>query len=324
MRELSRLEIPTQWKGLHSLCWCGDDLVDYAGGLVRYHLDGTQENSRCSYSYRFDRAVGSPDGEYAVLHELLGTKGLILKNDSVVREINRSFYHADDYEYPIALFKWVDGRTVIAHCPDEYCRLEIEDIETGEKMVSRTSKSVDFFHSRLQVSPKSSYLLSAGWIWHPFDAVLVYEIAAAVQRPEILDEGWKDFTGDAPEEVSTATFLDDSRIILAGQDDTTDESIPTMAVYDLKSKTMSPKIKLQEPLGTFMALGDYLVGFFEHPKLIDIRTGQIVQKWTDIESGNQHGSILRGAAIPPQIALDPQNKRFAVGTKEKIIVVQLG
>ena len=40
-------------------------------------------------------------------------------------------YQAHEYEYPIALYYLPDGRPAILHCPDEYCQMEIELIETG-------------------------------------------------------------------------------------------------------------------------------------------------------------------------------------------------
>ena len=73
-----------------------------------------------------------------------------------------------------------------------------------------------------------------------------------------------------------------------------------------------------------MPVGNYTVGFCEHPKLVEIATGEIVQRWPDLETGNQNGSISQNLDKLPPLALDPANKRFAVADGERITVIQLG
>jgi hypothetical protein len=157
-----------------SLAWQGDVLVDWVAGGTQYHLDGTLLNGNTNFGYRFDKATALADGSYAVIFEELGTKGLIIRNELEkpqyktigagnrtfsfkqydLREINRSYYHADDYSYPIALFRLPNGRPAILHCPDEYNRLEIDLLENGKRLtVSGERDTSDVFHSRLQVSP---------------------------------------------------------------------------------------------------------------------------------------------------------------------------
>lgn len=97
---------------------------------------------------------------------MLGTKGLLLRNGQIVRELNRSFYHANIYEYPVCLVRH-GARTLLIHCPEDYNRLEIEDAETGGKLTLRSSDPADIFHSRLRPSANGGRLLSAGWAWAP-------------------------------------------------------------------------------------------------------------------------------------------------------------
>src|SRR5438093_13759071 len=99
--------------GVRSLCWLGDRLVDWAGGGHQIGLDGEVYEEPVNYAYTFDAAIVSPSGRYAVIYTRLGTKGLLLDNGKIVREFNRSFYHANAYEYPVALFQLPDGREVI-------------------------------------------------------------------------------------------------------------------------------------------------------------------------------------------------------------------
>lgn len=77
-----------------SLVWDGDELVDWAGGGTRYSLDGTSVSARIFYAYPFDAAVASPSGKYTAIYTKRHTKALILRDGKLLREVNRSYYHA--------------------------------------------------------------------------------------------------------------------------------------------------------------------------------------------------------------------------------------
>jgi hypothetical protein len=66
-----------------------------------------------------------------VIYKRLGTKALLLKDGKFVREMNRSFYHANVYAYPVCLLRGPDNRILVAHCPDEYNRIELDDASRG-------------------------------------------------------------------------------------------------------------------------------------------------------------------------------------------------
>jgi hypothetical protein len=146
MYDFSEVAIAAQ--RVQSLAWQEDHLIDWAGRHVIFHSNGTSERVYTSYGRCFDSAAVSPSGECAVIYERLGTKGLIIRNGQLLREINRSYYCSDVYEYPVALFALPDGREVIAHCPDEYCKIEIEELISGKRLTQRANKPQDFFHSR--------------------------------------------------------------------------------------------------------------------------------------------------------------------------------
>ncbi len=65
-------------KGVNSLNWSNDKLVDWVNGDVTYQMDGTKTGPNISYPYRFDAAVASPSGAFTALYERLGTKALVL------------------------------------------------------------------------------------------------------------------------------------------------------------------------------------------------------------------------------------------------------
>ena len=335
MQEISRVVIPA--RNVQSLCWHDDELVDWAGGGTRYSLGGTSRRSGVLYSRKFNRAMTSSDGQYAAIYEVLGTKGLVLKDGKLIREINRSYYCADVYEYQAVLFDLPDGRTVLAHCPNEYNKLEIEDADTGDRLTGRGGETTDFFQSRLSVSPGGKYLMSAGWYWNPLDFISVYDLQQVLATPALLGAPpeWKLTAGIT--EVHDAAFADAETAVFASADlyfdeDDVDEEDKDkfilqpdqIARYSLTEKRFLTLAPLAEPLGTLMPVSDFVLGFCEHPKLVRIATGEIVARWEDLETGNQNSSISQTLETLPPLALDPANRRFAVADGEQITVIQLG
>jgi hypothetical protein len=195
-----------------------------------------------------------------------------LRDGKIVREIHRAPYHADAFLYPVCLFT-LDGRVVLAHCPESYARIEIEDADTGERLTHSSSrKEADFFHSRLSTSPGAKRLMSAGWVWTPWDAIVWFDIAAAIADPTLLEllEGSPRSRNIGLAEEGSATWLDDDRIIIGGSSEAEDpeESAETdrahpgphlrpkgLALYHIPSRAFVQSADLGYPPGTMMAAG---------------------------------------------------------------------
>jgi hypothetical protein len=322
--EKHRFRIPLARRPLRSLCWYGDELVDLAGGGTRFGMDGATVPAAINWAYPFDSVVISSDGTYRVIYQRLGTKGLLLRGNKSLREINRSYYHAHVYEYPLAIVNLPNSVVGLAHCPEGYNRLEFEEIESGQKLTLRSGESPDFFHSRLQVSPDGAYLLSAGWVWHPLDFIHLFSIHDAVKYPDHLDKPISMNLPDEFFEVNTATFQSDGQLLLTGRREDENTAVPYVALYGIKEGTVKWKCALESVPGTIMPVGQHhFVGFYEHPKLFEISTGKVIQSWPELNSGKQNSSIIWHQEQLPLLAMDPVGKRFAVADAEGITVIQL-
>ena len=321
---------------VRTLDWDGDELVDWRGGGRRFALDGSWSKPNVYFAYSFDAAVASPSRQYIALYKKLGTKGLIIDRTlRHVREINRSCYHAEVYEYPVALVRLFDGREVLVHCPEEYNRLEIEEIETGRRLSrSEARKPEDIFHSRLAANAAGTRLISAGWVWHPFDVVAHFDLRRAVADPATLDTSDNRFNG--PAEATSAAFADDDTLLIwhaPDADDFTDEEdaakgpclrAGTIASYDLAAGRFISVAPVDSPVGRLMPVGrEHVVGFHGHPRLIHVSSGRVVHEWPDVACGNHGSSIIHHLPPAPAIALDPVRRRFAVAQKDAIAVVTL-
>ena len=317
---------------VRSLVWAGDTLIDWVSGGRRFQLDGSTVASPVYYAYRFDTACGSPSGDFAVIYEMLGTKGLVLKQGRILREIDRSFYHATAYEYPVCVARRESGQEVLIHCPEHYNQLEIDDLETGQRLTRCESRApADLFHSRLQADPKGVHFLSAGWFWHPHGELAVYRLEEAIRDPRSLDH--RGIFAAQPTEISSAALLGDRYVVISTSEETfaDDEELDdggvirpdSVALWDLAEAKCVSQSSLVEPAGTLMAIdSQYVVGFYEHPKVINLRTGEVVFRLDDVDSGKQTSSIIHHVERPAPLALDPQRRRFAVATSAEILVVR--
>jgi len=351
MRELGR----TRWKHprqswqvpARSLVWAGDDLVDWVGGGFRFHPDGSVSTDIVNYAYVFDRAVGSPSGSFAVIYTERGTKGLVLKahpaapqpgqhvESTVLRQINRDFYCANAYDYPVALGRLPGGQEVLIHCPDSYTYLEIEEVESGRRLSARQPQQNDFFHSRLQVSADGRYLLSAGWIWHPMDMLLVFDLEAALRDPATLDGRGMMGARSYVAEVEFAAFDGAEHLLVMGStegevfDEDPDALGPgELGRWSFRDAGWESRVRLPEPAGILMPMATHAVSFYEHPKLIEVATGQVVHRWTEFRTGRHRRSFgfqtAAGDDATPALALDPVRRRFAVADATGVTAIQLG
>jgi hypothetical protein len=254
-----------------------------------------------------------------------------MKNGVIHRELNRSYYFADSYDYPVVLAVGPAGRVVVVNCPNSFDTLEVEDAETGVTLAKKKTEDMEF-HSRLAVSPCGKYLLDAGWFWHPLGGAWVCDLAALL-RTGSDQESAQDVDNCAfsfGAEIDSAAFLGSEKIVVTSTDEVISRNIPatgigprTAGVWSMRSRQWVSKAPLNEPSGTIMAWREWMISLHTRPKAIEVATGNVVYCWNEIYSGKQVGSIELGDPPPPPTALDPQNGRFAIGGPNGITVVTL-
>lgn len=60
---------------------------------------------------------------------------------------------------------------------------------------------------------------------------------------------------------------------------------------------------------------------YKFPKIINLLTGEIVDKAKDVYSGEQKSSILFDIKKQPQIAFDSERKRLAIKDNERVLIL---
>lgn len=301
------------------------------GGGAAVGLDGSATRRSVNWAYTFDRALASDDGQTTVLYTALGTKGLVVRGRTVIREINRSFYHADDYEYPVALGRLDDGVEVLIHCPDGYNQLAVESLADGGRLMSATKQAADLFQSRLQLSPDGRHLLSAGWFWHPYGVVTIYDLAHARADPAALDRVDKSRQPRVNAEVESACWLSSDQIAVSTNpdDEPPEESDPAelepgeLGVWSIANRQWIARSKPGGHTGTLHAIGGLVLALYEHARLLDPATGGVIDEWPGLATGTQTSSILMNEQPLPPVAVDAANRRFAVASGNVATVIQL-
>ena len=329
----TRWELPEDVQ-VRSLAWVGDDLVDWISGGLRFSPDGSfrPPDRAPILDGGTDRALTSPSGRYAVVYAERGTTGFILREGEVIREISRDPLHADQSDYPVALGRLPDGREVLAHCPDGHWQFEIEDVVTGARLtdsvLGKWHAFIDMgsdYYTRLELAADGQHLLAAGWIWHPVGIAEVCEIGGTpmtsprpmqgtVGRARVSTEvTWAAFDGS--DHLVIATPLDDE---IWDEDATDAVGLAEIARWSIREDRWVVRIPITEEAGILMPLGSHVVAFYDHPRLVDLSTGEVVGHWRHLRTGRQRAgwSVVpcQGADRTPPLALDPANRRFAVAT----------
>ncbi|MBD2767653.1 hypothetical protein IC235_07085 [Hymenobacter sp. BT664] len=301
-----------------TIAWVGNEIIDWVS--LRKYGPAAAEPPQISrkLALAFDRAITSADGQYAFLYQVLGTKGVLLRNGEPIREINRDEYLATGYEYPAA-FATVDGVTYLVHCPLEYCRIDFENVETGELVTNIPSRQpMDRFHSRFEVSPEGGYLLSKGWLWHPWDMVELFDIRACLANPLLLDES--ELSAPTNSELCSAGFISETQVLLgASTEEVMDDEEPSvvppghLAVWNFIANEFSQPLKVLAPFGNLFPIDAHRAwDLYQYPKIINLDTGEVMDQLETLNTGRQCSSIIRSIAPVPAIIFNRQTGQVAV------------
>lgn len=312
---------------LETISWFDNILIDWGSAGKQYFLNGkTRDLFKYHYTMNFDGCITSSDKRYAFVYKRLGTKGLLFKEGDLIREINRPYYCSELYEYPAA-FATLNNITYLIHCPIAYNQLDFENVETGELVTNIPDrKAEDVFHSRLEVSPDNKFLLSKGWVWHPVDIVHAFNLPDCIANPILLDNS-KLYANDS-NEFCTASFIGNDKVLIGSSNEVFNKSHPkclpakSIAIWDLKTDQLSKPSIVHGEFGNLFAINEHFTwDLFKFPKIIDIRTGEIVDRCEDIDSGEQNSSIIHHLKAVPQIVFNRQTGQIALTGNETIDVL---
>ncbi|MFJ1809000.1 MULTISPECIES: hypothetical protein [unclassified Streptomyces] len=326
---------------VRSLVWQGGELVDVLGGRA-WSSDGVQRRTATSHgpglvgpggwdgSDGFDRCVVSPSGRYSVVYAERGAGALVLEGTRPLRELTRDPYHFEEFDYPVALGVLGDGREILVHCPQEYGVLQIEDVASGQRLTGGAREARDVFQSRLSVTGDGRHLLVAGWVWHPYGIVEVFDLEGALADPAVLDgEGVLPRQSGIDAEVVSACWLDDDRLAVATGEDflENEEGLGLgprrIGVWSLSRRQWLHRSSVGFEVGTLLAGGGRVLSLHGHPRLIDVRTGEVPAEWPEVQVSRCEGAYGVTHIPTPVAALSPDGTLLAVAQEESIALIRL-
>lgn len=165
---------------------------------------------------------------YIAVAETFGLNAAVIDTDSgYVMRLSRENYHSDVCSFALGFVRH-NNKTLLMH-QTQWNRLDVTDPATGTLLTQRTidhsqqKNYLDYFHSRLHISPGKNNFLINGWIWGPQDNVRCGEVGTFLNQyePSTMHVDYSNgYNWDRP-----ATFINDD-VFVIGVDD------PDPALYD--------------------------------------------------------------------------------------------
>ena len=131
-------------------------------------------------------------------------------------------------------------------------------------------------------------------------------------------------------EIDDAAFLGNDQVVVSSSQEVVNEGVPPsglgplqLGIWSVRESKWASVAALQETTGTMMPWRKWVISFYEHPKAIELSTGEVVHVWDQLDAGKQIGSIQIGEPLPPVMALNPERGMFTVCDSTGITVVSL-
>lgn len=186
------------------------------------------------------------------------------------------------------------------------------------------------FQSRLRLSPDGRYLLTAGWFWHPYDVVAVYDLVRALKDPGALDRSDTRCEPAVNAEVESACWLTADQIVVSTNPE--EEALGEdpgalgpgeLGVWSMTERRWIARSATGGHTGTLHVIGSHVLALYTHPRLLDPMTAAVVNSWPSLATGTQTSSFLIHQQPVPPVAVDVANSRFAVADGNVATVIQV-
>ncbi|MGN7759838.1 hypothetical protein [Paenibacillus sp. 22594] len=167
-------------------------------------------------------AVSGRFSQHAALYDLQDSKQIMA--------LSRDNYHYDVCTFPLA-FAEHEGRTLLIH-GTKWNQLDLLDVRSGENLSTRqstvsgavngeqpTKQDLDYFHSKIHVSPQGEWIVDTGWHWQPVASIRSWNLQAWLMNCwESEDGATLRVLGDYMEDWDQpVVWLDSSTIAVWGQ-----------------------------------------------------------------------------------------------------------
>jgi hypothetical protein len=122
--------------------------------------------------------------------------------------------------------------------------------------------------------------------WHPWSGACVFDLKRLSEDPSAMEQNAV-FSSNF--EIDGAALLGNNHLVVSSTADdpvegrqANDLGPKQLGVWSLVDHRWKSKSNLTDPSGTIMPWKEWLVSFYDHPKLIELSTGRIVHRWDHI------------------------------------------
>lgn len=144
------------------------------------------------------------------------------------------------------------------------------------------------------------YLLSAGWLWHPWGCLVVYDLRRALSDARVLDPVRSDvfdMRGLVGAEISGPCFSADDVVVSTSpepneQDGPGDLGPNMLARWSTSERRFLWRRHVGEIAGDLLAFCDGVLSLHRHPCLYDATIGELVPEWPDLNTGRADSPIV--------------------------------
>lgn len=158
----------------------------------------------------------------------------------------------------------------------------------------------------------------------------MFDLWRALDEPRTLD-GDHDlfdlgrFTGA---EISGACFVGDDFVVSSAGEpqepaDPEDLGEGSLARWSITERRFTWQVRLPEPAGELISLGEHVLAVHKHPRLYDATTGDLLAEWPDLPTGDAITSIVWGETFTGAARIAVDGNRFAHTDANTVTVIQL-
>jgi len=136
--------------------------------------------------------VSSANGRFVAAYNTKGQFGCVLSVEDcqVTTELDRGNDHIEHYDFSVSFFE-SPSRTLLIHAT-AWNRLDITDPAVKQLLTERQQPNreslrpepdhyLDYFHSRILVSPTADWVADYGWHWHPYGLIYSWNLQVWLQ-----------------------------------------------------------------------------------------------------------------------------------------------
>ena len=196
---------------------------------------------------------------YVAFVNTISTKGFMfnLLDNSLHLSLERGDYHVEHCSFPIAFYSRKD-EVFLIHGTD-WNRLDITSLSDKKLMTDRIVayhkenpvNYFDYFHSLLCISPDEKHFISNGWVWSPYDLLMMWQIEDFLTEYELKYQNLSDLDTSGYNWDRPLCWIDEKTIaygynaLESGEDDLSEDTPTEIIIQNIHNNEILERIAFE-------------------------------------------------------------------------------